>query len=35
MYLIEFSDNLFQGFILANILWDVMMYIAKEENILK
>ena len=35
MYLIEFSDNLFQGFILANILWDVMMYIAKEANILK
>ena len=34
MYLIEFSNNLFQGFLLANILWDILMYFAEEENIL-
>ena len=34
MYLIEFSNNLFQGFLLANILWDIIMYFAEEENIL-
>lgn len=34
MYLIEFSNSLFQGFLLANILWDLLMYFAEEENIL-
>lgn len=34
MYLIEFSNNLFQGFLLANILWDILMFFAEEENIL-
>ena len=34
IYLIELGERLFQGFILANILWDTLMYIAEEGKIL-
>lgn len=34
IYLIEFGERLFQGFLLANILWDTLMYIAEEGKIL-
>lgn len=33
MYLIEFGDYLLKGFILANILWDVIMYVSKESRL--
>lgn len=34
IYLIELGERLFQGFLLANILWDTLMYIAEEGKIL-
>lgn len=34
MYLIEFGDSLFQGFLLANIFWDMIMYLSEEGKIL-
>lgn len=34
LYLIEFGERLFQGFLLSNILWDTLMYIAEEGKIL-
>lgn len=34
IYLIEFGERLFQGFLLSNILWDTLMYIAEEGKIL-
>lgn len=34
IYLIEFGEKLFQGFLLSNILWDTLMYIAEEGKIL-
>jgi len=33
MYLIEFGNYLLKGFILANILWDVIMYVSKESRL--
>lgn len=33
MYLIEFGDYLLKGFILANILWDIIMYVSKESRL--
>lgn len=33
MYLIEFGNYLLKGFILANILWDVIMYASKESRL--
>lgn len=33
MYLIEFGCTLFYGFIFANIIWDVIMYIADESDL--
>lgn len=35
IYLIEFGNRLFQGFLFANMLWDILMYIAEEGNILR
>lgn len=34
MFLIEFGDYLFQGFLLANLFWDMIMYISEEGKIL-
>lgn len=33
MYLIEFGDYLLKGFVLANILWDIIMYVSKESRL--
>ncbi|HFU3812066.1 TPA: hypothetical protein ACGO0K_002068 [Streptococcus suis] len=35
LYLIEFGCTLFYGFIYANILWDAIMYIANESDLIE